>query len=152
METAICCKLSSLSGHLSARLTIDRVCGDSCVFENTQSGRFTIDSVVSHDDGFTWGSRRTVYAPPNNRNAGAPQVVNVGGRLVASFMEKDTTNVDGGEMKVVVSTDGGQTWGGPTVTGSQGSHWPGLFSISSSEFLALYSINGKGLVSQKYQV
>lgn len=91
-----------------------------------------------------------MYNAPNNRNAGAPQVINVGGRLVASFMEKQETNIDGGEMKVVVSTDGGRGWSAPTVTGGQGSHWPGLQTISNNEFLALYAFNGKGQVSQKY--
>ncbi|RFU74914.1 glycoside hydrolase family 93 [Trichoderma arundinaceum] len=128
------------------------------VFENTESGPFTIDYVLSHDDGNSWGQRARIYTPRNGANAGAPQVVNVGGTLVTSFMTNEDVagsggnGIDGAQMKVVTSTDGGRTWGGSTVTGDAGSHWPGLFTIDQTHFLALYSRDGLGAVSQSYQL
>lgn len=44
---------------------------------------FTVVTVSSSDDGASWGNRRTVYtATGSQNNAGAPQIINVGGRLV----------------------------------------------------------------------
>jgi hypothetical protein len=123
----------------------------SCVFENTEIGRFSINAVFSQDDGRTWNSRARVYT--SAREAGAPYVINVGGTLVTSFMTNentDTPQIDGGEMKVVTSGDRGRSWSAPTVTGGVGSHWPAMITLNGNEFLTLYSQNGRGLVSQKY--
>ena len=127
----------------------------SCVFENTLHGPFSVDYVLSPDDGYTWGSRGNVYTAVNNAEAGAPQVINVGGTLVASFMSNEAGNgpgVDNGEMKVVTSTDGGVTWSGATVISGLGSHWPGMQVLDDKNFLALYSFSGLGLVSHKHTV
>lgn len=82
--------------------------------------------------------------------------MNVGGVLVASFMTNEnaaTSRLDGGQMKVVTSTDGGVSWStDAAVTGDVGSHWPGLFSLNSTHFLALYSKDGLGVVSQIYEL
>lgn len=60
------------------------------VFESEQGGYFQVDSITSSDDGNTWGNRQLVYFPQGtNNNAGAPQVVNVGGILVCSFMSDE---------------------------------------------------------------
>ncbi|OAA71876.1 glycoside hydrolase family 93 protein [Akanthomyces lecanii RCEF 1005] len=128
-----------------------------CVFENTEAGYFTVDAVYSDDDGLTWqqGNRQRIYTAANRREAGAPSVINVGDTLVVDFMTNENTNtpqLDGGQMKVVTSTDGGKSWGGATVTGEAGSHWPGMVALNNNGFLALYSQNGHGLVSQKYRV
>ncbi|KAI0454830.1 glycoside hydrolase family 93 protein [Xylaria acuta] len=126
------------------------------VFENTEAGgRFSIDYVRSHDDGRSWGERGRLYTASNNGQAIAPQIINVGGTLVASFMTDESTGAngaDGAQMKVVTSTNGGQTWGGSVVTGQVASHWPGLFTRDSTHFLALYSKDGQGAVSQLYQI
>lgn len=138
----------------SGNCWLTQVC-NSCVFENTESGHFSIDAVFSQNDGISWNSRKRIYTAANKRESGAPAVINVGGKLVVSFMtneDVDIPQVDGGQMKVIVSTNGGQSWGGSTVTGDRGSHWPGLLTLGSTEFLALYSQNGKGLISQKYRV
>ena len=44
-----------------------------CVFETTQGtgSLFTVKSVVSNDDGATWGERSQVYVPTGNGNNGA---------------------------------------------------------------------------------
>ncbi|KAI1811661.1 glycoside hydrolase family 93 protein [Poronia punctata] len=125
------------------------------VFENTESGGFSIDYVISHDDGRSWGERTRLYTAANNGEATAPQVVNVGGTLVASFMTDESTGSngsDGAQMKVITSTNGGKTWSASVVTGDVASHWPGLFARDSTHFLALYSKNGLGAVSQLYQL
>ncbi|KAI0531815.1 glycoside hydrolase family 93 protein [Xylaria digitata] len=125
------------------------------VFENTEIGRFSIDYVLSHDDGRSWGERGRLYTAANNAQAIAPQICNVGGTLVVSFMTDESiggTGADGGQMKVVTSTNGGYSWNGSVVTGEVASHWPGLFARDSTHFLALYSKDGLGAVSQLYQL
>jgi hypothetical protein len=125
------------------------------VFENTESGSFAVNYVLSHDDGFTWSSRTRLYTAQTGKTAGAPYVINVGGKLVASFMTNEGTSVpqlDGGQMKAVSSADGGKTWSSAVVVGPTGSHWEGAYGLDGTYFLALYSFNGVGLVSQKYSV
>lgn len=86
-----------------------------CVFETTEgTGTFTVKSVVSSDDGATWGERSQVYVPTGSDNngesrislkynmalvlkfidvAGSPQVVTTSdGTLVASFMTDEDTS------------------------------------------------------------
>jgi photosystem II stability/assembly factor-like uncharacterized protein len=125
------------------------------VFENTEDGRFSIDYVLSHNDGRSWGERGRLYTAANKREAIAPQITNVGGTLVVSFMTDEsvaTAGPNGAQMKVVTSTDGGHTWNRGVVTGEVASHWPGLFTRDSTHFLALYSKDGLGAVSQVYQL
>jgi hypothetical protein len=67
-----------------------------CVFETSQGlGRFNVKSVVSSDDGATWGERAQVYiATGNDNNAGAPQIIaTTGGALVVSFMTDEDTSL-----------------------------------------------------------
>jgi hypothetical protein len=89
-----------------------------CVFETTEgSGTlFTVKSVVSNDDGATWGERSQVYVPTGSGNnglccfpssvylsagfvvdrltAGSPQVTTTsGGAFVASFMTDEDTSL-----------------------------------------------------------
>ncbi|KAI1112884.1 glycoside hydrolase family 93 protein [Nemania sp. NC0429] len=125
------------------------------VFENTEDGGFSIDFVLSHDDGRSWGQRGRAYTAANDGQAIAPQICNVGGTLVISFMTDESvggTGADGAQMKVITSTNGGRSWSGSVVTGEVASHWPGLFAPDSTHFLALYSKNGLGAVSQLYQL
>ncbi|CAJ2500315.1 Uu.00g031680.m01.CDS01 [Anthostomella pinea] len=124
------------------------------VFENTEDGPYSIDYVTSTNDGSSWGGRTRLYTARNGQNAGAPQVINVGGTLVVSFMTNEdvagTNGIDGAQMKVVTSTNGGSSWSASVVTGQAASHWPGLFDLDSTHFLALYSKDGLGAVSQTY--
>lgn len=91
---------------------VNRVNKVICVFETTEgTGTFTVKSVVSIDDGATWGSRRQVFVPGGNNNNGVSQVLvfldmvahkNVAGvpfitttsagTLVASFMTDEDTS------------------------------------------------------------
>ncbi|CAG9952389.1 unnamed protein product [Clonostachys rosea f. rosea IK726] len=53
-----------------------------------------------------------------------------------------TSGYDGAQMKVITSTDGGgRAWG------EAASHWPGVFNVDSTHFLALYPRDGMGAVS-----
>ncbi|KAF6826018.1 bnr asp-box repeat domain protein [Colletotrichum plurivorum] len=126
------------------------------VFEHTRTGGFNVDYVISHDDGHSWSERGSLYTARDGKASGAPQVYNVGGTLVASFMTNEDVDPRGGynfgQMKVVTSVDGGKSWSGSVVTGEAQAHWPGLFNRDATHFLALYSREGQGLVSQLYEL
>ncbi|KAF5518364.1 hypothetical protein CGCA056_v010873 [Colletotrichum aenigma] len=126
------------------------------VFEHTREGRFNVDYVLSHDDGYSWGERGSLYTARDGKLSGAPQVYNVWGTLVASFMTNEDVDVgkgyNNGQMKVITSTDQGKTWSTSVVTGEAEAHWPGVFNLDPTHFLALYSREGLGLVSQKYEL
>lgn len=128
----------------------------SAVFENTEEARFTVDYVISHNDGYSWGERGRLYTPRSNATAGAPQVYNVWGTLVASFMTDEDfnsgTGYDGAQAKVITSTDGARSWSAATVVGEARSHWPGLFNRDPNHFLAAYNKDGLGLVTELYEL
>ena len=129
---------------------------NSCVFENTQNGPLSVDYVLSPDDGMTWGNRGNVYTAANGMEAGSPQVVTVGGTVVASFMTNEdggsSSGVDGGDMQTVGSTNGGTAWSGPTVVSPVGSHWGGMLAESDTTFFTLVAQDGPGLVSELWSV
>ncbi|KAL9634434.1 MAG: hypothetical protein Q9164_004093, partial [Protoblastenia rupestris] len=117
------------------------------VFESHQHGQFTIKSVTSPNDGKTWSNRALVYAPSGGEfsSAAAPQIANVGGLLCVSFL----TNEDDGPkgptatsfdkttaVKLVVSGDGGLSWGNKITVGRAMSLWAGLLSLGPTELLA----------------
>lgn len=142
-----------------ARCTNPRPC--RCVFENTEDGPFSIRYVLSSDDGATWNqsTRAILYDPSDSvSTAQAPSVVNVGGTLVAGFMTNEDTpsdtdgDADGGTFKVVTasSTDV-TTWGSKTSI-STAAHWPGLYTLSDTDFLALYGSDTVGVASREYAV
>ncbi|KAK1782239.1 LOW QUALITY PROTEIN: hypothetical protein QBC45DRAFT_448640 [Copromyces sp. CBS 386.78] len=111
-----------------------------CVFETTSpSGVFSIARVLSHDDGKTWGERKT-----GGKWAGAPQV-----HLVGDTLGTELEKIDGAYTKVVARI----TWTeqAQTVAGV-GSHWPGLFSLNETHFLTLYSTDELGAVGHLLSV
>ncbi|VUC27918.1 unnamed protein product [Clonostachys rosea] len=124
------------------------------VFESQLTGHMGIYAMVSADDGMTWGSRRQIYAATSGNEAGAPQIIYVGSTIVVNFMSNEAKpelpDVDGGQQKIITSTNNGESWSAAQVLSDLGSHWPGLHTIDSSHFLSLYSFNGKGLVSQEF--
>ena len=82
-------------------------------------------------------------------------MISVGGTIVVDFMTNEGTSdpkLDGGEMKVVTSADGGATWSAPIVTGPDGSHWPGLQALEDNDFLVLNTLDGSGLISQRWRL
>ncbi|KAF2466612.1 uncharacterized protein BDR25DRAFT_317600 [Lindgomyces ingoldianus] len=128
------------------------------VFETTDGGRFVVDSVTSPDDGATWGNRQRVFTPDGgaNKGAGAPQVWNVWGTLVVSFMTDEDRNSDTGyancATKIMTSTDGGKTWGNKFTVFSDQANWPGMALLDPSHLLVMAGVNGKGALSQRVQL
>ena len=117
------------------------------VFESEQGGYFQVDSITSSDDGVSWGNRQTVYLPTGtDNNAGAPQVVNVGGTLCVSFMTDEDTQlhdwVNGAGAKLITSGDQGQSWGNKIEVFSPQADWPGMVTLDDSSFLYMADKNG----------
>lgn len=117
------------------------------VFESETNGIFNILSITSADDGKTWSSTRSlVYDSTGSGNsAGVPQIINVGGTIVVSFMTSEDADLGSGggaytshtAAKVISSSDGGKTWGNKITTSPEQSVWPGLVVVDSKSFLAL---------------
>ena len=122
------------------------------VFESEQGGYFQVDSITSSDDGNTWGNRQTVYLPTGtDNNAGAPQVVNVGGTLCVSFMTDEDTQehdwINGAGAKLITSGDGGSTWGNKIEVFAPQANWPGLLTLDDNDLL--YMADAGGAKSQQ---
>lgn len=121
------------------------------IFESfdTSSGTIgldTVHSVTSSDDGVTWGNRALVYSPTGtDNNAGAPQIINVGGTMVASFMTDEDTSEhnwsSGADTKVITSTDG-VNWGNKATVFDVQSNWPGMVVLDDSNFLCMAEYSG----------
>lgn len=110
--------------------------------------------VKSRDNGSSWAIIGTVSSGESTTHEldNALPVQLPGGRILFAFRNHDRArNGDFTYYRITVcySDDDGD-WSRSTVTGGAGSHWAGLLSLSSTEFLALYAQNGHGLVSQKY--
>ena len=117
------------------------------VFESGHQRQFRIDSVSSPDDGVTWGDRRTVYVPTGERNnAGAPQVVNVGGTLCVSFMTDEDTQLHawskGAGAKMITSGDGGRSWGNTIEVFTPQASWPGMVALDQRSLLYMAAKGG----------
>ncbi|KAJ7027881.1 neuraminidase [Mycena alexandri] len=110
-----------------------------CIFETTEGTypTFTVKSVVSTNDGVSFGERAQVFVPGGSgNNAGAPQVVTTtGGTLVASFATDEDTSAhtwpSGGSMKILTSLPSDPAvWGQKTIVSPVSSLWAGLFARS----------------------
>ncbi len=148
-----------------------------CVFETTEGrsgGTFSVKSVVSTDEGATWGQRSPVYAPSAaNANgqsfrsasirlipltthslaAGAPQLVaTTDNNLVVSFMtDEDSSTHNWPNQNVAFKI----VTGGPVATGSWGhkttvtapqSAWPGLLANPDGSVFACAGHDPEGSV------
>ena len=122
------------------------------VFESVPpEGTFTVNAVTSDDDGASWADRRLVYAPTGDRNnAGAPQIINVGGRLLVSFMTDEDTQlhawVTGAGAKVVTSSDG-QNWNDKLEVFTPQANWPAMIAVDDNSLL--YMADKDGVKAQK---
>lgn len=120
------------------------------VFETTRHGTFSIESVISYDDGATWAGRQLVYCPLHGRNAGAPQIeAFADGSLAVVFMTDEDSH--GQEwpgkaaIKVVFAPPpdrGNIRWHkAQTVHGSTCA-WPGIMRIEDYCSLAAFEHGG----------
>ncbi|KAG6358967.1 hypothetical protein INS49_012487 [Diaporthe citri] len=109
---------------------------------NDPNAQFSIHYATSNHNGPTYPTRGELYQPPAGRGAAFPQIANVGGILVASYMsDVNGPNLnleDGADFLVGTSTDDSFTWSDPTLIGS-GTHRPGLLALDSTTFLALWT-------------
>lgn len=117
------------------------------VFETTRRGRtFTLEAVLSYDDGETWGHRQVVFdGVLEGRNAGAPQIeAFANGGLAVVFM----TDMDveprkwpwKASVKVIFGgplRDGKIEWHAPQDAFSDVSLWPGIFKLSDTQLMAV---------------
>ncbi|KAJ7777333.1 glycoside hydrolase family 93 protein [Mycena metata] len=124
-----------------------------CIFETTEgtAPAYTVKSVVSINDGVSFGERRQVYVPTGSgNNAGAPQVVTTtGGTLVASFMTDEDTSAhiwpNGGSMKILTSLSSDPAvWGQKTTVLPVTSVWPGIFARSDGSNTAVGCADNSG--------
>ncbi|KAN0106625.1 glycoside hydrolase family 93 protein [Hyaloscypha variabilis] len=99
-----------------------------------------IHAITSTDDGATWGDRRVVYASSvSGADQGAPQIAYINGQLVVSFQTNEdtlTTVTADWDVKVVVSTDSGVTWGEKTTV-LDTCNWAGELTVDDQHLLVM---------------
>ncbi|KAI0404701.1 Sialidase [Xylaria palmicola] len=126
------------------------------VFETTRRRpHFSLEYVVSYDDGQTWGDRGVVYVPRGqNRNAGSPQIAACkGGKLAVVFMTDEDVDEPkwprNAAIKAVFSdglNNGKAHWSEhPVLVHEAPSHWPGVLCTAEDEVMAVYEQHGKPL-------
>lgn len=120
------------------------------VFEAGRGGRFTVEAVLSYDDGNTWGRRQVVYNPPSDHNAGAPQISSFGdGSMAVIFMTDDQSPVvDWFQNTAVRAVLGSAPVNGqiqlsePSEVSPAWSVWPGILPLDDQTALAAYDRSG----------
>lgn len=117
------------------------------IFETTRRGRiFSLEAVVSYDDGDTWGHRQVVYdGTPEGTNAGAPQIeAFANGGLAVVFMTDMDVEARKWPWRATVKilfggplVDGKIQWRAPVDAFPNISLWPGIFRLSDTELMAV---------------
>ncbi|KAI0905136.1 Sialidase [Ustulina deusta] len=126
------------------------------VFETTRKRpHFSLEYVVSYDDGRTWGDRGVVYVPRGRgRDAGSPQIAACrGGRLAVVFMTDEDVQEPkwprNAAIKAVFADglNGGRIrWSEhPVLIHAAPAHWPGVLCTAEDEVMAVYEQHGKPL-------
>ncbi|PLB50925.1 Oligoxyloglucan reducing end-specific cellobiohydrolase [Aspergillus steynii IBT 23096] len=116
-----------------------------------------ITSITSDDDGKTWGNRKLVYKGTNGPpSEAAPQIVRVGEKtLVVSFStwedDREAGKSKPPNVKVVVSTDGGATWGQKTLV-HENCHWAGEVAVDGNSLLVMCDHNDGTSVSMRVSI
>ncbi|MCJ1297898.1 hypothetical protein MMC08_000686 [Hypocenomyce scalaris] len=109
---------------------------------------FTVQSVTSCNDGLTWSqNRQLVYAATGSmNNAGSPQIVTLGSTLAVAFMTDEDTSlhqwINGSDVKMLFSADGGNSWAGKVTVGPVQSNWPGLVGLNQTTALVMFDNGG----------
>ncbi|KAI0872310.1 Sialidase [Hypoxylon argillaceum] len=126
------------------------------VFETTRRRpHFSLEYVVSYDEGASWGGRGVVYVPRGaSRNAGSPQIAACrGGRLAVVFMTDEDVDEPrwprNAAIKAVFADGlhaGRIRWSEhPVLVHEAPSHWPGVLCMADDEVMAVYEHRGKPL-------
>ncbi|KAK4194505.1 glycoside hydrolase [Triangularia verruculosa] len=121
------------------------------VLETTRKGTFSVESVISYDDGASWGFRRPVFEAIEGRNVGAPQIASFGdGSLAAVFMTDEDTVVPAWPNRALVKAlfsrapaNGNLRWYGRGLVGSATSFWPGIMRLHDTALLSVHESEGK---------
>ncbi|KAJ5902569.1 Neuraminidase [Penicillium taxi] len=119
-------------------------------FETTRFGTFSIEALISYDDGATWNSRHQVFCPKRGHNAGAPQIASFAdGSMVAVFMtDEDSDRVEWvkhASIKAVFAgppQNGHIQWSPPTFVSPESSFWPGVMALDNHTALVTYDRGG----------
>ncbi|KAI1080799.1 glycoside hydrolase family 93 protein [Whalleya microplaca] len=108
---------------------------------------FYLGTVVSYDDGSSWGQRKQIYVPPQS-NAGSPQIIGLDGNLAVVFMTDEDIPVgqknwpNKASVKMIFSSElrnGDATWTTKTMQlSAQGSYWPGTLQMGANGMMAVY--------------
>lgn len=123
------------------------------VFETTRLGRFSVEAVVSYDDGETWGHRQTVIEAQPAGNAGSPQIESFANGGLATIFMTDVDTEDGRQwpnkasVKVLFGgplVDGKIQWSDPQLVCPRPSFWPGIFRLNGKQLMVVCE-HGKGI-------
>ncbi len=127
-----------------------------CFFEATdEENPFVIKMVRSSNEGKTWENRQPVYQPKKSgKLASAPWGLLLRDqRLFCSFQtdEDQSDGLGAVDMKVVMSTDGGKTWGNKNTvySGPFGVWWNSLIQLTDGTVIAATSTNDSGRMAIK---
>ncbi|KAF2683084.1 glycoside hydrolase family 93 protein [Lentithecium fluviatile CBS 122367] len=123
---------SARNGMLSVAYTAPKSAIKLAIFESGISGAFKVYVVRSPNDGAMWDPERTLLHGGDSFNTGAPWIIRVGDKLVASC----TTNEDGGEWPT-----GAMKFDKTTVHGLP-AMWTSMILLDDKSFLALYESGG----------
>ncbi|KAI1173807.1 glycoside hydrolase family 93 protein [Nemania sp. FL0916] len=128
------------------------------VFETTrQHPHFSLEYVVSYDEGQSWGYRGRVYSPhsrPNSpaRDAGSPQIAACkGGKMAVVFMTDEDVEQPkwprNAAVKAVFADGlvaGRIGWSEhATLVSTAPAHWPGVLCTDEQEVMAVYEVGGR---------
>lgn len=123
------------------------------VFETTRRGTFSVEAVVSYDDGDTWGHRQVVFETQKGANAGAPQIEAFDNGGLATVLMTDMDTEDGrkwpqkASVKVLFGgplLDGKIQWKDPQIACPRPSMWPGIFKLNDKQLMVVCE-HGKGI-------
>ncbi|KAF2737431.1 glycoside hydrolase family 93 protein [Polyplosphaeria fusca] len=134
--------LSTRDGMLGVARIAPNSPTEIAIFEAGLNGLFTVNTIRSSNDGTNWTRDPNPVYAVSGKSAGAPQIIRVGNRLVASFGTNEGGGAwpEDGAINLLVSRDNGQSWGDKTFI-DQPAHWAGLLALDDTSFLVLYDKN-----------
>ncbi len=123
------------------------------IFES-ENGPFHLVISKSVDNGTTWTQRTTIYVPPNNLNAGSPQIAFVGSRLVIVFMTDENSSQhnwpDFAQVKMMSTnwiTPDSINWTSSAYVAGPSAYWPGVYKSDDANAFITYVSGPSYLIS-----